>query len=81
MRRLKEGGESVTYLADKIGNIDVKAPLHIQTMMGLGYPVYDGDGKAYPVPADDLTWPRLETDSAYMKRCLEALSLGKGGRK
>lgn len=77
MTRLKEGGESVTYIADKVGNIDVKAPLHVRTMMGLGYPIYDGDGKTYPVPPDDLIWPRLETDSQYMRRCMEAQ--GKGG--
>ena len=81
MTRLKEGGESVTYFANKVGNIDVKAPLHIETMMGLGYPIYDGDGKTYPVPPDDLVWPRLEADSTYMRRCLEAITLGKGRRK
>lgn len=66
-------GKSVEYTTDKIGNINIKASEHIQVMIGLGYPIYDGDGKQHPVPMDDLLYPTLEPNSSYWQRINEAL--------
>jgi hypothetical protein len=70
-----DGTEKGVYRADKLGNIDVKAPEHIDNMVGLGYPIYDGDGKTYPVPKDDLIYPNLNLDSTYWRRINEAKNL------
>lgn len=74
MMRLK-GTDDRGYAADELGNIDVKAPEHIDTMVGLGYPIYDGDGKTKPVPKDDLLYPNLNLDSEYWRRINEAKNL------
>lgn len=63
----------VEYRADALGNIDVLHPKHIETMVGLGYPLYDGDGKLAPVPMDDLLYPTLELNSEYWKQINRAL--------
>src|SRR3972149_6203700 len=62
------------YDADKLGNIDVRAMEHIDTMVGLGYPIYNGDGKTYPVPLDDLIYPNLDVNSEYWRGINEAKS-------
>lgn len=74
MRSLKgeEGGE---YRADKLGNIVVVAPEHIDAMVGLGYPIYDGDGTIRPVPKDDLLYPNNNLDSGYWQKINEAKNL------
>ena len=41
-------------------------------MVGLGYPIYDGDKKMYPVPLDDLLFPNIKPDSEYWKRINQA---------
>jgi len=74
MGRTSRGIEA-DYRADKLGNIDVKDPKHIDTMVGLGYPIYDGDGKTKPVPKDDLVYPNLNLDSTYWRRINEAKNL------
>lgn len=61
------------FRADKLGNIDIVNPKHIEVMVGLGYPLYDGDGKTTPVPMDDLLYPTLQLDSEYWKRINQAL--------
>ena len=63
-----------SYRADKLGNIDVEVPVHIDVMVGLGYPIYDGDGKQCPVPKDDLIYPNLDPKSAYWRKINEAKS-------
>ena len=63
----------IEYRADALGNIDVLHPKHVETMVGLGYPIYNGDGKIAPVPMDDLLYPTLQLDSEYWKRINRAL--------
>jgi len=63
------------YTADKLGNIDIVAPQHIDVMIGLGYPIYCGDGKRTPVPLDDLIYPNNNTDSGYWRKINEAKNL------
>lgn len=65
--------EKAQYRADGLGNIDIKNPKHIEVMVGLGYPIYNGDGKMYPVPLDDLLFPNLNMDSEYYRRIQQAL--------
>jgi len=66
-----KGIESIRYDADTFGNIDVLAPEHIEAMVGLGYPIYDGDGKMNPVPKGDLVYPNLNIDSTYWRKINE----------
>ncbi|HUT68664.1 MAG TPA: hypothetical protein VMW86_08990 [Dehalococcoidales bacterium] len=73
MRQIK-GFHQGIYNADQLGNIDVQAPEHIDVMVGLGYPIYDGDGKQNPVPKDDLIYPNLDLKSTYWRRIKEAKS-------
>lgn len=61
------------YRADKLGNIDIINPKHVEVMVGLGYPIYNGDGRIYPVPLDDLLFPNLNMDSEYYRRIQQAL--------
>lgn len=75
MMRSIEGGEAAGYRADKLGNIDVVALKHIGVMVGLGYPIYDGDGKMCPVPKDDLLYPNNNLDSRYWQKVNEAKNL------
>jgi len=74
MSRL-DGTGGGKYRADKLGNIDVVAAKHIETMVGLGYPIYDGDGKTVPVPKDELIYPNLNMDSTYYRKINEAKNL------
>lgn len=77
MMRSIRGGEAAEYRADKLGNINVVAQKHIDVMVGLGYPIYDGDGKMKPVPRDDLLYPNNNLDSAYWQKINEAKHLRK----
>ena len=74
MSRL-DGTEHGVYRANKLGNIDVKAPEHIDTMVGLGYPIYDGDGITNPAPKNDLIYPNLNLDSSYWRKINEGKNL------
>ena len=67
-----KGGQGI-YRADKLGNIDVRAPEHISTMVGLGYPIYNGDGKT--ARKEDLIYPNLDIDSHYWRKINEAKNL------
>lgn len=67
-----DGTENGVYRANKLGNIDVRAPEHISTMVGLGYPIYDGDGKTTSVTKDSLIYPNLDLDSPYWRKINEA---------
>jgi len=67
-----DGTENGIYRANKMGNIDVIAPEHIDVMVGLGYPIYDGDGIRFPAPKDDLLYPNMNLDSAYWRKINEA---------
>lgn len=60
------------FRADKMGNIEVSQPKQIETMVGLGYPIYNGDGKMCPVPMDDLLYPSIHLNSEYWKRINQA---------
>lgn len=60
-------GDKIEYKADPMGNIEVAHPRHIETMVGLGYPIYNGDGRTYPVPMDDLLYPSIHPDSEYWR--------------
>lgn len=66
------GGHRGIYRADELGNIDVNAPVHIDVMVGLGYPIYNGNGKLKPVPMDDLIYPNLDMNSPYWRKINEA---------
>lgn len=81
-----EGTDQGIYRADKLGNIDVVAPQHIDVMIGLGYPIYNGDGRfvpipegdgirVVPVPWGDLIYPNLDLTSSYWRRINEAKNL------
>lgn len=74
MCKLRDGSK-IDYRADALGNIDVVAPLHIDTMIGLGYPIYNGDGKMKPVPLDDLVYPNNDPASGYWRMINQAKSL------
>lgn len=74
MAHIKDGNQGI-YRADELGNIDVLAPVHIDVMVGLGYPIYAGDGKMKPVPKDDLIYPNLNMDSEYWRKINEAKNL------
>ena len=75
MRNIHRGDEAYTYRADKLGNVDVVIPKHIDVMVGLGYPIYNGDGKTSPVPKDSLIYPNLNPDSTYWRRISEIKNL------
>jgi len=70
-----DGTENGVYRANKLGNIDVRAPEHISSMVGLGYPIYNGDGKTNPVPKDSLIYPNLDLDSLYWRKINEAKNM------
>ncbi len=72
MMRGIDGSHQGTYRADKLGNIDVVASKHIDVMLGLGYPIYNGNGKMVPVLKDDLIYPNLNMDSQYWRKINEA---------
>lgn len=74
MRRVKDG-HGGTYTADKLGNIDVRVHEHIDTLVSLGYPIYNGDGRTNPVPKDSLIFPNNNLSSPYWQRILEAKNL------
>ena len=74
MSRL-DGTSNGVYRANRLGNIDVRAPEHIDSMVGLGYPIYEGDGIMNPVPKDDLLYPNLNLDSSYWRKINAAKSV------
>ncbi len=70
-------GETIEYVADKIGNIEVDIPEHIKGLMGHGYAIYKGDGKVFKM--DDMIWPHFDKgaeDDPYQKICLDAMTTG-----
>jgi len=67
-------GDKREYVANQLGNIEVADPRHIETMVGLGYPIYNGDGLSYPVPPDDLLYPNVHPESEYWRRINQALN-------
>jgi len=75
MVRSVNGGEATSYRADSLGNIDAVIPQHIDVMVGLGYPIYSGDGKTRPVPKDMLIYPNSNLDSTYWQRINEIKNL------
>lgn len=75
MMRGIRGGHEGEYRADKMGNIDVIALKHIEVMVGLGYPIYNGDGKTKIASKDDLIYPNNNLDSTYWQKILEAKNL------
>lgn len=77
MSRIK-GTNLGAYRADKLGNIDITAPIHIDVMVGLGYPIYNGDGKTKPATEGDLLYPNLNMDSPYWRKINEAKNLRRG---
>ena len=68
-------GHNGGYQTDKMGNIDVTIPFHIETMIGQGWPLYNGDGKTYPVPQVDLLYPNMNLDSLYWRKINEGKNL------
>ena len=64
------------YKADQLGNIDVEVPKHIDVMVGLGYPIYNGDGKTCPVPMDDLLFISANLNGTYWRKINEAKNMG-----
>jgi len=75
VRNIRRGDEAYTYRADKLGNISVEIHQHIDAMVGLGYPIYAGDGER-PVEKDrDLLYPNLDMDSPYWQRINEGKNL------
>lgn len=80
MKRI-DGSHSGRYEADEVGNIEVTIPEHIDTLVSLGYPIYNGDGKPkYDhmlkpyIPRDELLYPNNNLDSPYWQKVLEAKS-------
>ncbi len=74
MQGVRDGHQGL-YRADKLGNIDVVVPKHIDVMVNLGYPIYAGDG-VRPVARDrDLIYPNLDLDSPYWQRVNEGKNL------
>ena len=74
MSHIKDGSGGI-YHADKLGNIEVVALEHIDCMVGLGYPIYNGDGKQCPVPMDDLLFITAQLDSMYWRKIEEGKHL------
>lgn len=72
MQGMKDG-TSDEYVADELGNIEVTTPKHINVMVGLGYPIYNGNG-IKPVPRDDLLFPNLHLDSEYWRQINKGLA-------
>lgn len=64
-------GDVIEYRADAKGNIDVVLPRHIETMVGLGYPIYRGSDSI--VYIEDLLYPTAKLDSEYWRRINQAL--------
>ena len=60
------------YTTDKLGNIDIVAPEHVDVMVGLGYPIYDGDGVTFPSSMRDMIYPNLDPTSPYWRKIQEA---------
>ena len=75
LRKLEEGDHNVEYIADRLGNIDVEAPEHIQDFVGLGYPIYNGMF-IDPTTTEDMLWP---DNPEYNRRVLEGLNKRKEG--
>ena len=81
MKKVK-GDHSGRYEADEMGNIEVTIPEHIDTLVSLGYPIYngngrpikDGQGRIYPVLRDDLIYPNSNINSPYWQKVFEAKS-------
>jgi hypothetical protein len=68
-------GRLLDYKADTFGNVNVTDPQHIDSMVGLGYPIYNGDGKTKPVTKEMLIWPSLDLQSEYWRRINQAKNI------
>ena len=66
------------YQSDKLGNINVTIPTHLDTMIGHGWPIYNGDFRTYPVPKESLLYPNNNLDSPYWRRILESKNMTGG---
>ena len=62
------------YESDKLGNIDVRIPAHIDIMVGHGWPIYNGDGKT--CSKEELIYPNLDLTSQYWRKINEGKNLG-----
>ena len=62
------------YQTDKLGNIDVTIPFHIDTMIGQGWPIYIGNGHL-PVSQLDLLYPDMDMDSFYWRKINEGKNM------
>lgn len=79
MKRIDGGGHNGRYEADEMGNIEVTISKHIDTLVTLGYPIYNGDGKlakdgegrVYPIPRNDLLYPNKNLTSQYWQKVME----------
>lgn len=63
------------YQTDKLGNIDVRIPFHIDIMVGHGWPIYNGDGIREPGKMD-LIYPTNDLTSPYWQKINEAKNAG-----
>ena len=71
MANVRTGEKAMRYDADRLGNIEVVEPQHIETMRGLGYPIYVGDGTG-PVTMTDMLWPHVDDpEDPYLRKMLE----------
>ena len=85
LRQLKQGGYNTEYFADKIGNMDIKEPMHIRDMMGLGYPVFD-HYTGWVLPSEPVQAPMTDgliyaNQPGYDRKLLEALNKHGGSQK
>ena len=63
------------YQVDKLGNIDVRIPSHIDIMVGHGWPIYNGDGRR-EASRLDLIYPTLNMTSLYWRKINEGKNAG-----
>ena len=63
------------YKVDRLGNIDVTVPFHIDTMIGNGWPIYIGKGIIYPATERELLYPDNNLNSLYWQKILEAKNM------
>ena len=79
LRSLDGSRAAVLYTTDALGNITVDAPGHQNTLMQMGWPLYQGPGTG-PVTLDQLLFPRphLGTSDPYYRVILSELEARRG---